>query len=428
MTKLPIVSEIDLNGKVVLMRVDHNVVKKGKIKDPFRLERSKKTISYVLENNGFPVLMSHFGRPRNKKTHEITIDGEENCGPVIEYIHQEWGYDVKYAEVDTENALNTGLKDITKAKGAIEEMKQGKADIVYLPNTRWFEGEENKGDVRKDFAKQLAFLADVFVYDAFGSWQPHASTFDVANHLKSYAGFLVEEEIKKLAEVTNPKKPFLAAIAGEKIDTKIGPILALHKKADYLIVGGIPGNALLCAKYDVSINEVSSEEVEIAKKIIEKDEAQNKILFLRYIIESEVKGEMKEGKFREIDVDSLEPGQKLNYVYDISEKSFDKDVKKVLQEAKTIFVNAVMGYDKAGYTEGTKALFDGISNNEKARVFFGGGDTLKALKKLTPELYEKALNDSRYFLFTGGGTILKAIEEGGPYELPTIKVLLENQG
>ena len=74
MTQLPLVSEVDLNNKVVLIRVDHNVVKKGKVKDPFRLERSKKTISYVLENKGFPVLMSHFGRPRNKKTNEINKD------------------------------------------------------------------------------------------------------------------------------------------------------------------------------------------------------------------------------------------------------------------------------------------------------------------------------------------------------------------
>lgn len=428
MAQLPVISEIDLNSKLVLMRVDHNVVKKGKIKDPFRLERSKKTISYVIEKGGFPVLMSHFGRPRDKKTNEITISEEENCGPVIDYIKEKWNLNVKYAEAETANAPSTGLKDVpATAKKAIEEMKQGNFDAVYLPNTRWFEGEENKGEVRKDFANQLASLAYVFVYDAFGSWQPHASTFDVAKLLPSYAGFLVEEEIKKLELVTNPKKPFLSAIAGEKISTKIGPILTLHEKADYLIIGGIPNNALLSAKYGVSINEVSPEEVETAKKIIEKDKKQNKILPLKYVVESEVQDEKQEGKFREVDVNLLEQGQKLNYVYDVAGKSFDEGVSKAVQSAETIFVNAVMGYDKAGYTEGTKALFDEISRNSHAHIFFGGGDTLKALKKLNPEMYEKALSDDRFFLFTGGGTILKAIEEGGPYELPTIKVLIESK-
>lgn len=429
MTQLPLVSEVDLNNKVVLIRVDHNVVKKGKIKDSFRLERSKKTISYVLENKSFPILMSHFGRPRNKKTNEITINEEENCGSVIDYIKEKWNLRVKYVEVDATNAPKTGLTEFPQTIiGAIGGMKEGKTDIVYLPNTRWFEGEENKGKVRKEFSKQLASLADIFVYDAFGSWQPHASTFDVAKKLPGYAGFLVEEEIKKLELVTNPKKPFLAVIAGEKIDTKIGPILALYEKAEHLILGGLPKNAFLCAKYNVSVNEISQEEVNTAKKLVEKDKDKNKILSLRYVIESEVEDEKQEGKYRVIDITSLEQGQKLNYVYDVAKNSFDDEtVKEAIQKAETIFVNAVMGYDKAGYTEGTKALFDEIAKNEHAQIFFGGGDTLKALKKLSPKFYEKALKDDRFFLFTGGGTILKAIEEGGPYELPTIKVLIENK-
>jgi len=428
MAKLPVISEVDLKGKVVLMRVDHNVVKKGKIKDPFKVERSKKTISYVLEKGGFPVLMSHFGRPRNKKTNEIGISEDENCGPVIDYIKEKWGLNVKYAETEIANAPSTGLKKIPEtARKAIEEMKQGKTDIVYLPNTRWFEGEENEGKVREDFANQLVSLADIFLYDAFGSWQPHASTFDVAKNLPSYVGFLIEEEIKKLELVTNPKKPFLVAIAGEKIRTKIGPILTLHEKADHLIVGGLPNNALLCAKYNVKIKEIDEEEIETAKKIIEKDKDANKILPMRYVVESEVEDEKQDGKFKEVDVASLEQGQELNFIYDVAGKSFDDDVKKAIQEAETIFVNAVMGYDKAGYIEGTKALFDEISKNSHAHIFFGGGDTLKALKKLNPEMYEKALSDDRFFLFTGGGTILKAIEEGGPYELPTIKAVVESE-
>ena len=426
MTQLPIISDVDLNNKVILIRVDHNVVKKGKIKDPFKIERSKKTISYVLEKKGYPVLMSHFGRPRDKKTNEIVISEDENCGPVIGYIRERWNLNVKYAEVETANAPSTGLKQIPEiVKQTIEEVKQGKTDIVYLPNTRWFEGEENKGKVREDYAKQLASLAEIFVYDAFGSWQPHASTFDIAKKLPSYAGFLVKEEIEMLKLVTNPKRPFLAAIAGAKIDTKIGPILALYEKADNLIIGGLPNNALLCARYGVTVNEISGEEIGIAKKIIEKDKDKNKILQLMYVVESEIQDKKKGGKFKVIDTTSLEQGQKLNYIYDIAKTSFDnEEVKKAILKAETIFVNAVMGYDEAGYTEGTKTLFDEIEKNAHAKIFFGGGDTLDALKKLNPGLYGEALKDERFFLFTGGGTILKAIEEGGPYELPTIKALI----
>ena len=39
---------------------------------------------------------------------------------------------------------------------------------------------------------QLAGLADVYVNDAFGSWQSHASTYHIAKFLPSYAGLCMQ--------------------------------------------------------------------------------------------------------------------------------------------------------------------------------------------------------------------------------------------
>lgn len=36
--KLPVIQDADLEGKVVIVRVDHNVVKKGTIIDPYRID------------------------------------------------------------------------------------------------------------------------------------------------------------------------------------------------------------------------------------------------------------------------------------------------------------------------------------------------------------------------------------------------------
>lgn len=429
MARLPIISEIDLKNKVTLMRVDHNVVKKGKIKDPFKIDKSKKTISFVLGKKGFPVLMSHFGRPRNKKTNEINIREDENAGPVIGYIKEKWNLNVELVKVDTLNAPKSGITNIPKSsKDSIKNMKDNKVDIVYLPNTRWFEGEENGGKPRKIFSKELASLADIYVYDAFGSWQPHASTYDVSKYLPSYAGFLVQEEIEKLNYLSNPKNPFLVVIGGEKIDTKIDLLSSLHKKADNLILGGLPNNAFLCAKYNVLIDGINKKDVEFAKKLLSQEHGLNKILQLKNVIESDLKDEKKESKFREIDVITLKDSKKIEFIYDVAKTSFEEEkIVNVFENAKTIFINAVMGYDKVGYTEGTLALLNIIEKNNHAKIFFGGGDTLEALKKLTPKFYEKTINDNRFFLFTGGGTILKAIEEGSPYKLPTIKALIENK-
>ena len=36
--RLPLIQDADLKDKIVLVRVDHNVVKKGEIRDPYRID------------------------------------------------------------------------------------------------------------------------------------------------------------------------------------------------------------------------------------------------------------------------------------------------------------------------------------------------------------------------------------------------------
>ena len=96
---------------------------------------------------------------------------------------------------------------------AIKDLRQHRIGGIYLPNTRWFEGEEASGETRDEFVRQLAGLADVFVNDAFGSWQPHVSTYDITRYLPSYAGFLMQEEIDHLGKVLRPDRPFLSVVA-----------------------------------------------------------------------------------------------------------------------------------------------------------------------------------------------------------------------
>jgi len=51
-TKLPLIQDADLDGKVVLLRVDHNVVKGGVIKDPYRIDSTLGTIYNIVERGG----------------------------------------------------------------------------------------------------------------------------------------------------------------------------------------------------------------------------------------------------------------------------------------------------------------------------------------------------------------------------------------
>jgi phosphoglycerate kinase len=58
---------------------------------------------------------------------------------------------------------------------------------------------------------------------------------------------------------------------------------------------------------------------------------------------------------------------------------------------------------------------------------FGGGDTLQELKNLCPGEYMTGLDDPGTYYFTGGGSVLAAIEQGTPYGLKPVEVLLEKK-
>jgi phosphoglycerate kinase len=421
---LPLIQDADLEGKVVLIRFDHNVVKNGEIRDPFRIDRTIGTLFHIVERGGRPIMMTHVGRPRDKKTGKITCREEESVRPVVEYLEQKLHTTIHLHDFPVQE--DRGIPGIdTSINIPIRELRKRRIGGIYLPNTRWFLGEEASGEERERFAVQLAGLADLYINDAFGSWQPHASTYDVTRHLPSYAGFLMQEEIRHLQRVLEPERPFLAVVAGAKYDTKIGPLSAIYEKVDRLILGGVIYNTFLCAKYGIRIRGVHEEDIRLAEALVERDRVFGKIVELPYIVESDTLEGRKEGIYRTLSVRDFREGESYGYVLDIAPESFEvPEVVQTISEARTIFTNAVMGFTPH-FTEGSRALDHAIDRNREAMKMYGGGDTLQEFKDLCPGLYLSVMNDANYYFFTGGGTVLKAIEEGTPYGLEPVKVLLE---
>jgi len=423
--KLPLIQNANLTGKVVLVRVDHNVVKSGFIHDPYRIDATFGTLFYILAKGGKIILMTHVGRPKDKATNTINISTKTSVQPIVEYLKGKLHITIEVPEFYSHQ--DQGYLSIeTNVNHAIKRLKNSEIDAIYLPNTRWFKGEEAKGEEQDRFANQLAGLADVFVNDAFGSWQPHASTVGINKYLPSYAGFLMQKEIKNLERLYSAEKPFLAVVAGSKFDTKIEPLYALIKKADKLVLGGVMYNAYLCAKYDISIKGVDDNDKKLAKEFYEfSKQYKDKIVELPYIIESDTLEGRIEGKYRTIDISKLKTGDQLNYVLDVASESFTVDnVKKVFHTAKTVFVNAVMGFTPH-FNEGTIALDTLIDENPEAVKLYGGGDTMQELKRLLPGLYIMALDSPNYYIFTGGGAVLKAIEQGTHLGITPIEELIK---
>jgi phosphoglycerate kinase len=381
------------------------------------------TLFYIIAKGGKIILMSHVGRPKDKKTGEIHLNKDTSVQPIVDYLQNKLHITLKIPEFHEQE--NKGYIDIeTSINHTIRELKEDKIDGIYLPNTRWFAGEEAKGDEADRFAYQLAGLADIFVNDAFGSWQAHASTVKVAKYLPAYAGFLMQKEIENLNRIYNPDRPFVAVVAGAKFDTKIDSLNALLKTADYLVLGGVIYNAYLCAKYGYEIKGIEAEDMEHAKAFVEfAKKYPDKMIELPFIIESDTLEGKLEGKHRTLDIRTLKAGTKLNYVLDVAKESFhEESVLNVFHKAKTVFVNAVMGFTPF-FNEGTIALDQLIDENLEAVKLYGGGDTMQELKRLLPGLYIVALDNPKYYIFTGGGAVLKAIQEGTPYGLEPVKAL-----
>ena len=423
---LPLIQNADLDGKVVLVRFDHNVVKKGEIRDPYRIDRTIGTLFHIVERGGRPILMTHVGRPKDKKSGAIVCRPEESVESIVRYLEQKLHTKlfIPRFPADPERGI-TGID--TSINLAIRDLRERKIGGIYLPNTRWFQGEEADGELRERFALQLAGLADIYVNDAFGSWQPHASTFNITGHLPSYAGYLLQQEIVHLNSVLDPGRPFLAVVAGSKYDTKIKPLTALYDKVDRLMLGGVLYNTYLCAKYNVQIKGVTDEDRALARDLVEKDKVQKKIVEFPFVIESDTLEGRFEGRHRTVSLSDLKAGSSYGYVLDIDPRSFEeRTVAEAIGTARTIFVNAVMGFTPH-FPAGSQALDNTIDLNRDALKMYGGGDTLQEFKNLLPGLYLSVMDDASYYFFTGGGTVLTAIEHGSPYSLKPVQALIESQ-
>src|ERR1700761_6690675 len=66
--------QLDVTGKRVLVRVDLNVpMQDGKVSDTTRIERLVPTIETLAGRGAKVVLMSHFGRPKGKRSADTSL-------------------------------------------------------------------------------------------------------------------------------------------------------------------------------------------------------------------------------------------------------------------------------------------------------------------------------------------------------------------
>lgn len=393
MANIKSIDEANVKGKKVLVRVDFNTpVKDGVVSDDTRIRASLPTIEKLIGDGGRLILVSHRGRPAGEGFEE-----EFSLGPVARRLQELLGKDIVLCR-----ELIGPI-----AKETVDAMEDG--DIVLLENIR-FDKREKKND--PEFASELAELADIYVNDAFGTaHRAHASTAGVAEHLPSYAGYLMNKEVETLTSMLDdPKRPFVAILGGSKVSDKIKVIDALLDKADTLIIGGAMCFTFLLAQgKGVGASLKEDDWVKEAQRMLDKARANGVDLLLPVdvvvadAIDENASVEIVSIDDIPVDMMGLDIGPKTVALYS-----------DAIAGAASVFWNGPMGvFEMKPFETGTLGVAEAVAQNEAADTIIGGGDSVAAVNKFD-------LADKMTFISTGGGASMELVEGK---ELPGVKAL-----
>lgn len=389
------IKDIDLKNKKVLVRCDFNVPQDEnlKITDNRRIVAALPTIKYLLENNCKVILCSHLGRPKGQVKKEFSL------APIAEELSKLLGQEVKLAS----DIIGDSAKDLTT------NMQNG--DVVLLENVR-FDSREEAND--KEFAKELASLAELYVNDAFGTaHRAHASTAGVAEFLPAVAGFLMEKEINFLGTtLENPKRPFVAILGGKKVSDKIGVIDSLLEKVDTLLIGGAMAYTFFKAMgYEVGNSVCEPDKIDLA--LAEMEKAKTKGVKMLLPVDTVV------GKEFDPNTESKTVGYKEIPEgwegFDIGPETI-KIFEEELKDAKTVVWNGPLGLSEfKKFAVGTDTIAKFLGDMKDVTTVIGGGDSAAAIERM-------GIGDKFSHISTGGGASLEFLEGK---KLPGVECLLD---
>lgn len=389
------IDDMDLDGKVVLTRVDLNVpMENGRVTDTTRIDKIVPTVKDIQAKGGIPVLLAHFDRPKGQRVESMSLK------QILPALEAALGQPVAFSD-----ELIGG-----PAKRVVAALKPG--DVALMENTRFYDGEEKNDPT---FAASIAALGGAYINDAFSAaHRAHASTTGLAELLTAGAGRLMEAELKALdAALGNPHRPVIAVVGGAKVSTKLDLLMNLVEKVDNLAIGGGMANTFLVAKgIEVGKSLAERDMADTARAIMEKAEKTGCTILLPQDIV--VAREFKAGAPSEtLPVDQC-PADAM--ILDAGPKTVAA-LGESMELCKTLIWNGPLGafeiepFDAATNAAARKAAE--LTREGLLVSVAGGGDTVAALNKA-------GAADDFTFISTAGGAFLEWMEGK---DLPGVQAL-----
>jgi len=384
--------DLDVAGRVVLLRADLNVPRDGEvITDDRRIRASLPTLTALTGRGARVVVCAHLGRPRGSE-YAARAAGGPSLRPVAARLSELLGQPVPLAG------------DVAGSSAAATVAGLAGGGVAMLENVRFELGETSKEDAEREvLAGRLAELADAYVGDGFGAMhRKHASVYDLPRLLPHAAGQLVLAELSVLRQLTtDPPRPYVVVLGGAKASDKLPVIGSLARIADRLLIGGGMAYTFLKAQgHEIGKSLLEADKVDLASQILSDAKAHNIKLLLPvdHVVADKASHDARiqqVGEGRPIPHDMM--------ALDIGPKSVELFSDEI-GDARTIVWNGPMGvFEIEAFAKGTKKIARAVADNGAAISIVGGGDSVAAVKAA-------GVADKITHISTGGGASLEFLE------------------
>ncbi|NLV26636.1 MAG: phosphoglycerate kinase [Methanomicrobiales archaeon] len=383
-SKIKGLSNVDVSGKTVLLRVDFNSPIDpitGAILDDKRFREHLYTIKAL--NGSKIVIITHQSRPGKKDFTSLVSHAKrlsELLGKPVQFIDDIFG---SYAQ-DTVKKARSG-------------------DVIMLENVR-FNAEENlklsgEESAKTVLVKNLARMGDIFINDAFGTAHRSQPTIvGLPEVLPAIAGLLMEREVENLSRVfQGAPRPVTFILGGTKVDDSIDVArhVLMNGIADIVLAVGVVANIFLAAR-GFSIGKPSMDlieqlgytgQIEIARDIYSR--------FSEKIVMPEHVAIKKNGKRAEVSVQDIPDDCPI---LDISTEGLISCL-DIIRKSRTVVLNGPAGlFEEADFSLGTTEIIKAAAEADFSVV--GGGHTAAAIEKMG--------YDTKFtHISTGGGACIE---------------------